>query len=420
MPVLRERNGIRERLFGSARWVAAATLVTAMAACGGNGGGPSANASLPTGVEPAFPGLSFSAITDIRAQVDAAGEAYLYVVEKGGRIYRLDPDTGAPSVQLYLDVSGLDQFTIDGEQGLLGLAFDPDYVDNGFFYVHLVKENPRRVVIARFRQDDMLPVDPGTQEEVLIADEFEFLSSFSNHVAGGMAFGPVDGLLYLTMGDGGSSFDPDDAAQDRTDLRGSVLRIDVSTTGNGGTPIYRIPESNPFAGNADDFREEIFAYGLRNPFRLSIERVDAGTQRVWVADVGQNELEEVNIVAAGGNYGWDCREGTRSVPEEDASSTCGMLADDDFESPVVEYDHSLGRSITGGYVYTGDRLAGELTGRYVYGDFGSGLIWAYDPDSGANDRLVDTDLSISTFGTGPEGELYIADFAGGELYRLTP
>ncbi len=235
-----------------------------------------------------------------------------------------------------------------------------------------------------------------------------------------MAFGPVDGLLYLTMGDGGGSFDPDDAAQDRTDLRGSILRIDVSTTGNGGTPNYRIPETNPFAGNADGFREEIFAYGLRNPFRLSIERVDAETQRVWVADVGQNELEEVDIVVAGGNYGWDCREGTRTVSDTHASSACGMLADDDFESPVVEYEHTLGRSITGGYIYTGDRLAGELTGRYVYGDFGSGRIWAYDPDSGANDLLVDTDLSISTFGTGSEGELYIADFAGGELYRLTP
>lgn len=405
---------------GPGRWIALWGLVTMLAACGGSGNEQSADTSLPAGVARVFPGLSFSMITDIRVQADAAGDAYLFVVEKDGTIRRLDPNAEAPSAELYLDVSDLEDLTTAGEQGLLGLAFDPDHVNNGFFYVHLVKENPRRVVIARFHDDGTLPVDPGTQEEVLIADEFEFRSSATNHVAGGMAFGPVDGHLYLTMGDGGGSFDPDGAAQDRTDLRGSILRIDVSTTGSGGMPNYTVPPTNPFVGNGDGFREEIFAYGLRNPFRISIEHIDAQTQRLWVGDVGQNAREEVDIVVAGGNYGWDCREGTRTVSTANASPACDMLDDDDFEPPALEYDHSLGQSITGGHVYTGNRFAGELTGRYVYGDFISGRIWAHDPDSGVNDLLVDTDLRISTFGTGPDGELYIGDFDGGGLYRLVP
>lgn len=394
-------------------------LVALLAGCGGGkSDGPALGSALPTGVERVFPSLTFVGVTDIQSQPDGSGNDRIFVVRKRGTIEFFDPAAANPVARTYLDVRGLAGFDTDGEQGLLGLAFDPDYLSNGFFYVHLVKDSPRRVVIARFHDDGTLPVNPGTEEEVLVADEFDALPTFSNHVAGGMAFGPNDGLLYLTMGDGGGSFDPDGAAQDRTDLRGSILRIDISTTGMGGVPNYMVPPSNPFVGTGS--REEIFAFGLRNPWRISIERIDAGTQRIWVADVGQGQREEVDIVMAGGNYGWDCREGTLVVSDVNDSAPCDSLDDNDFEAPVLEYDHSVGQSITGGYVYRGNRLEGALTGRYVYGDFSSGRIWAYDPETDDNDLLVDTGLGISTFGTDSDGELFTGDFGGGGLYRLVP
>lgn len=408
--------------FAPMRRLALPAVVILLAACGGSGGsgtGDALGAGLPSAVERVFPGLSFARVTDIQSRTNAAGDERLFVVEQGGTIRHFDPNAFAPVAQTYLDVSGTG-FSDDGEEGLLGLAFDPDFDSNGFLYVHLVKRLPRRVAILQFRDDGSPPVNPATEVTVLEADEFNSLSGFMNHVAGGMAFGPVDGFLYLTMGDGGSSFDPDGAAQNRNDLRGSILRIDVDgTTGTSSATNYDIPPDNPYAGNGMGFREEIFAHGLRNPFRISIEQVDASTQRIWVGDVGQNQLEEIDIIVAGGNYGWDCREGTAVVDDTNDSPVCDSLTDADFTLPVHEYVRSLGRSVTGGYVYTGERLSGALSGRYVYGDFISGRIWAFDPATGGNELLVDTDLNISTFGTGAAGELYIADFNGG-LYRLIP
>lgn len=395
-----------------------------LAACHGNGDGGDGiflGSPLPTRVERVFPGLSFTGVTDIQSQPDATGNDRIFVVRKRGTIEFFDPEAATPMAQTYLDVRGIFEFTTDGEQGLLGLAFDPDHAVNGFIYVHLVKESPRRVVIARFHDDGTPPIDPATEVLVLEADEFSALPAFTNHVAGGIAFGPVDGFLYLTMGDGGSSFDPDGAAQDRTDLRGSILRIDVDgTTDSSSATNFDVPVDNPFFGNGSGFREEIFAYGFRNPWRISIERIDAASQRVWVGDVGQGQREEVDIVTAGGNYGWDCREGTLVVAPGNDSAACAALSDADLEAPALEYDHGVGQSITGGYVYRGERLSGALTGRYVYGDFSSGRIWAFDPETGANDLLVDSGLGISTFGTDADGELYIGDFGGGGLYRLAP
>lgn len=395
------------------------TVVAALVvACGGSGGSAT-GAGLPSDVERVFPDLSFARITDIQSQPDAAGNDRLFVVEQGGTIRYFYPDVFAPVAQTYLDVGDILEFSDNGEEGLLGLAFDPDFDSNGFFYVHLVKRSPRRVAILRFHDDGTRPVNTATEVTVLEADEFNSLSAFTNHVAGGMAFGPVDGYLYLTMGDGGSSFDPDGAAQDRSDLRGSILRIDVDgTTDTSSATNYDIPDDNPYF-NAMGFREEILAHGLRNPFRISIEQVDAMTQRVWVGDVGQNLLEEIDLIVAGANYGWDCREGTSDVSDANDSAACTTLVDSDFTPPVHEYDRSQGRSVTGGYVYSGQRLAGALSGRYVYGDFISGRIWALDPDTGENVLLVDSTLNISTFGTGVEGDLYIGDY-NGALYRLVP
>jgi len=407
---------------GSPRRLALLAVVLLLGGCGGSGGSTTGNAlgsGLPTDIEPVFTGLSFDRITDIQSQPDDTGNDRLFVVEQGGTIWYFDPDSVSPTAQLYLDARGIAQFSDAGEQGLLGLAFDPDHEVNGYLYVHLVKNSPRRVVILRFEDTGMLPVSTTTAVTVLEADEYDNQAANTNHVAGGLAFGPVDGYLYLTMGDGGGGNDPDDAAQDRTQLRGSILRIDVGgTTTMGSAPNYDIPDDNPYLGNAMGFREEILAHGLRNPFRISIEQVDATTQRVWVGDVGQDMLEEIDVIEAGGNYGWDCREGT-IVSATDPAPACAMLTDVDFTDPVHEYDRSQGGSVTGGYVYRGERLAGALTGRYVYGDFISGRIRAFDPDTGENVLLVDSMLNISTFGTGVNGDLYIGDYNGG-LYRLVP
>lgn len=404
-------------------------LVTALAACGGSDGDAGTGAdvdaqALPASIERVFPGLAFPGMTDLQSQPDASGDDRLFVARKDGRIEFFDPAAATPSPSLYLDLRdapAFADFDTRGEHGLLGLAFHPEYQANGYFYVHLVRRSPRRVEIVRFRDDGTPPVDPATATPILVADDFDRQSNRTNHVAGGLAFGPVDGLLYLTMGDGGGSFDPDGAGQDRADLRGSILRIDVDATGApASNGAYGIPPGNPFAGNSSGYREEIFAYGLRNPFRIHVERTGGSGQRIWVADVGQNAREEVNVVRAGGNHGWDCREGTRIVGDANDSPACDTLDDGDFVAPVAEYDHSLGSSITGGLVYRGQRLAGALSGRYVYGDFISGRIWALDPQSGHNDMLADTGVRIVAFGETAAGALYFGDFRTGALYRLAP
>ncbi|WP_380686921.1 PQQ-dependent sugar dehydrogenase [Salinisphaera aquimarina] len=389
-------------------------LLVSISACGGGGSdGGSAADDGPSAysVERVFANLAFSQITDL--QSDAAVAERLYVVQKNGVIRRFDPGDPTDGSAVFLDISNTADFNTGGEGGLLGLAFDPGFATNGQFYVHYTRANPRRVTISRFTFTGALPVDPATEQVVLSVDH----PARDNHYGGALAFGPADGLLYLTMGDGGGAFDPDNNAQDRTQRLGKILRIDVSTTGLGNTPNYSIPSDNPFAANSNGFAEEIFAYGFRNPFRLSMDQPDLNTQTVWVADVGQNAREEVDIVERGGNYGWDCWEGTRVVSSnEGASSACAGSSDAAFIAPVTEYGRSVGRSITGGYVYRGSRLPG-LVGRYIHGDFVSGRVFAYDPRSDTAERLASTDLQISTFGRDTTGALYIADFGGG-LYRL--
>lgn len=388
-----------------------------LAACGGSGssdGGDPVTEPTPTDytVERVFSGLSFPGVTDIQAP--PAPDARLFVAEKAGRIRvfsRNDPAAGALT---FLDLSGRADLVTDGEGGLLGLAFDPAFAGNGYFYVHYTADSPRRIVVARFTDTGVRPVDPATEEVVLEIPH----PGTDNHYAGALAFGPVDGMLYLTAGDGGGSYDPDDNAQDRTNLLGSVMRIDVSVTGTGVTPNYAVPSDNPYAGNTAGLREEIYAYGFRNPYRLSIDS-DLSGQRIWVADVGQDAREEIDVITAGGNYGWDCREGSLTVDASLRSSACDSLTDSDFTAPLTEYGHDLGESVTGGYVYRGTRLA-ALTGRYVFGDFISGRIWAYDRGSDERELLVDTGLSISTFGTDDAGNLYIGDYGSGALYRLSP
>jgi len=236
----------------------------------------------------------------------------------------------------------------------------------------------------------------------------------TNHNGGGLTFDNA-GRLFLGLGDGGGSGDDRENAQDPTNLLGTILRLEVVEN----EPYYVAPSINPFTDAGDDRRDEIFAFGLRNPWRVT---VDPGTNRVWTGDVGQNAFEEINIVDAGGNYGWDCREGFQDYGGTGSSSdACDTVDPQDFIDPVFEYAHDEGRgSITGGYVYRGTTLV-DLIGKYVYADFLTGEIWSLDPSTTppTNSRLVQAGFGVSSFGVDANGEIYALELAtGGGLYRL--
>ncbi|HAD62392.1 MAG TPA: glucose dehydrogenase, partial [Planctomycetaceae bacterium] len=279
----------------------------------------------------------------------------------------------------------------DNEEGLLGLAFHPDYKKNGQFFVYYSSEKELRTsVVSKFTvSDDPDKADP--KEEVIM----KLKQPFANHNGGSICFGK-DGYLYIALGDGGSRNDPMKNGQNLGTLLGSMLRIDVDSKADGKN--YGIPADNPFV-KVKDAQPEIFAYGFRNIWRMSVDRQ---TGDVWAADVGQDFWEEVNVVTKGGNYGWSVQEASflfNNVAGE------GELID-----PVWEYDHQAGKSITGGYVYRGSRLP-ELAGNYLYADFISGQIWAleYDRASGKaskNRSIATTGFPVLAFGEDQDGEVY--------------
>lgn len=356
-------------------------------------------------LEEAFPSLSFSLPVDLQHAGDGSGR--LFVVEQEGIIQVFENRADVAASEVFLDIT--DRVQCCGEKGLLGLAFHPDFEQNGVFFVDYTAPDPLRTVIARYRLDPADPsrADPGSEEILLEVEQ-----PYGNHNAGQIAFGP-DGMLYVTLGDGGSGGDPDENGQDRTTLLGSILRIDVDNVPEGER--YGIPADNPFAGNTSGFREEIYAYGLRNPWRIAF---DAESGRLWTGDVGQNAWEEVDVIEAGGNYGWNVREGEHCFEPRTGCDESGLT------EPVWEYDHDAGQSITGGYVYRGSRLP-ELAGRYIYGDYLSGRIWAlaYDAASGSveNEELLKSRLRLSSFGADQEGELYLLDYQEdneGRVYRF--
>ena len=343
-------------------------------------------------LENGFPNLSFTAPLFLTA---VPGEARLVVVEQGGRIEALENDTASSSSRTVLDLSSAVLFA--GEQGLLGLAFDPNFTQNRFLYVHYSRDNPRRSVISRFSWlvgNDL--VDPASEKVLL-----EIPQPFSNHNGGMLAFGP-DGFLYIAMGDGGSGGDPQNNAQDMSTLLGKMLRIDVSPE-NPSDP-YDVPASNPFLGQSG-IAPEIWASGLRNPFRFSFDRQ---TGALWLADVGQNAIEEINLIQAGNNYGWRVLEGTQ--PFDGSANNLPISA---FTPPVFEYDHSQGVAVIGGYVYRGSLLP-TLVGVYLYSDFGSGNVWGLDYDGSAavSNTLLGTAGSPTSFGEDSNGELYLVTRGG--------
>ena len=351
-------------------------------------------------VERAFPKLTFRRLTNLVQPDD--GLDRIFVTEQAGRVMVFPNDQSADDPQVFLDIR--DRVNEGGnEEGLLGIAFDPDYKGNGHFYLYYSASGPRRSVLSRFSVSSDSPDKADPASEVVI---LEVRQPFSNHNGGQLAFGP-DGYLYVGLGDGGSGGDPLGNGQDPGTLLGSILRIDVSSVTEEET--YRIPPDNPFVGRPGA-REEVWAYGLRNPWRFSF---DDETGLLWVADVGQKGWEEIDVVGKGLNYGWNIMEGAHCFSPSSGCDTFGL------ELPVAEYDRSGGCSVTGGYVYRGDRLS-SLRGAYVYGDFCSGKIWGlrFDDSVVIEERLlVDSNLSITSFGQDLAGSLYVLSRNDG-IYRL--
>lgn len=352
--------------------------------------------------EVAFPGLSFARPVDLQHSGD--GTNRLFVVEQNqGLVQVFNNNPAASTKSVYLDVT--DRFNAgDSEEGLLGLAFHPDFESNGFLYVYYSASNPRRSVIERFRVDSLLQesVDRATGRVIL-----EVNQPAGNHNGGQLRFGP-DGYLYIGLGDGGGSGDPEEAGQDRTKLLGSLLRIDVDQTTD--LVDYGIPPDNPFVDDTTGVRHEIYAWGLRNPWRFSFD----ADGNLWLGDVGQSTVEEVNIIQKGGNYGWNTMEGTLCYDPRTGCDQSGL------ELPVHEYGRSLGQSITGGFRYRGLAVPG-MQGNYVFGDFASGRVWALPYENGVAGEareLFDTTLGIAAFGEDELGELYFCAFDG-RIYKFT-
>ncbi len=328
----------------------------------------------------------------------------LFIVEQLGYIRIFDAGTILQTP--FLDVSGI--ISTGGERGLLSVAFHPDYATNGRIFVNYT-DRSGNTVIAEYRlSEDANIVNPNSARILLT-----FEQPYSNHNGGQLAFGP-DGYLYIGTGDGGAADDPLNAGQDLTTLLGKLLRIDVDTGLDEGF-AYSVPADNPFVGR-ENVRPEIWAYGLRNPWRFSF---DSTTGDLFIADVGQNAFEEVNLQPAsspgGENYGWRISEGANCF---DPPQSCNL---DGQTLPILEYSHrsGAGRSITGGYRYRGDDVS-SLAGAYVFGDFVSGNIWSARPSENAwtATHLMDSSLAIASFGQDAAGELYVADYNTGRLYKF--
>lgn len=339
--------------------------------------------------------------------IEHAGDSRLFIVERGGKIW-IATVRGKKKPGPFLDIS--DRLTsAGGEQGLLGLAFDPNYKSNGYFYVNYT--NPEGDThISRFKVSDADPdVADADSEVVLLTQE----QPYTNHNGGQIKFGP-DNYLYIALGDGGSGGDPHNYAQDPSTFLGKMLRIDVSTA--SGEKMYSIPSDNPYVG-AEGYLEEIWATGLRNPFRFSFDRT---TGDLWIADVGQDGWEEVNYRAAGSeggeNYGWSCFEGTHDF-KADCNYNNGPLV-----APIVEYAHGpdpCSASITGGHVYRG-RFP-NMKGKYFYADYCKGTIATIYQENGEwvnKDLATLNPFSYTSFGENWIGELFLADASKGIIYLL--
>ena len=399
--------------FAAALWPCAILLLSA---CDGSdddsGPLPGPDPVLPDlALEPAFPGLSFTApVLMLQAPGD---DSRWFAVEKSGVIRSFENDPAAVDAEIFLDIDDRVESGFD-ESGLLGMAFHPGFPTSPYVYLNYTTTgagggSPLTSRISRFATADAgLSLNPFSEEILLTARQ-----EAANHNGGHLLFGP-DGFLYASFGDGGGAGDPGENAQDPSNVLGSILRIDV----DGGSP-YTSPPGNPFAGNLQcptgasltgSGCPEIFAWGLRNPWRFSFDR---STGTLWAGDVGQDTWEEVDIIEAGGNYGWDEREGAHCFEPPSGCSTSSI-------DPVAEYDHTIGRSITGGHVYRGSALPG-LQGYYLFADFSTGILFTIPADGQPPlepEIMLDTDMRFATFAEDLAGELYVVDFNDGTLHRI--
>lgn len=327
------------------------------------------------------------------------GDKRLFVLDQSGKI-RIVNSTGTVVSEPFLDISSIVSF--GGEAGLLGLAFSPHYATDGYFYIDYIDKN-LTTVVARYRvSSDANTAETSTAQVILTQKQ-----PYQNHNGGALAFGP-DGYLYIAFGDGGSAGDPEHRAQDKTTWLGKLLRVDVSKL------PYASPSDNPFVGQANT-KPEIWDVGLRNPWRISF---DSKTHELYIADVGQGTVEELNVEQpgkGGNNYGWRCYEGNKDF------STDGCQVKSNYIFPQLTYEHTEGRcSVTGGYVYRGKNYP-DLGGRYFYADYCGGQVYTMQHNtdgSYTSTKLVESPYKVSTFGQDTNGELYLADYATGALYQI--
>lgn len=351
----------------------------------------------------AFPALKFNMPVEFVSPNDATNRNF--VVAQRGKIHVFPNESSAKETKVFLDIES--KVTAGGERGLLGLAFHPNFKSNGHFYLNYTRNNSGlETVISRFTvsNSDRDVADSGS-EVVLLT----FKQPYSNHNGGKLAFGK-DGFLYIGVGDGGSGGDPQKNGQNRSTLLGKILRIDVNKT--SGTLKYGIPRDNPYHGNSKGFKEEIFAYGIRNPWRFSFDKV---TGDLWMGDVGQNKIEEIDIVKKGGNYGWNVMEAEECYGKTNCDTQNMIL-------PVWSYRQGpqTGNSVTGGHVYRGKSVK-SLQGKYIYGDYVTGNIWALSPAGKGkytNALLIKHKGMISSFGEDANDELYICSYGDGKIYKI--
>lgn len=369
--------------------------------------GSDAPSTAPTSSPPAAVAVDLELVVEGLAGPLFAGHAgdgsgRLFVLEQAGRVRVVREGRLLP--EPFLDIAG--RVTSGGERGLLGLAFAPTFGADGRFFVDYTDADGNTVV-SEFRAPD--PAGDradAASERVLL----QIHQPFANHNGGGLAIGP-DGLLWIGTGDGGSGGDPQGNGQRLDTLLGKLLRIDPRPT--AGAP-YGIPAGNPFVGRAGA-QGEIWAYGLRNPWRFSFDRA---TGDLWIGDVGQDTIEEVDRWPAGSpagpNFGWSTMEASACFKPADGCPRDGLVL------PVAEYVHGPGCSVTGGYVYRGTAVAG-LAGTYLYADYCSGTIWGLDAaaERPAPRVLLESGVTVASFGEDEAGELYVVDLAGGRLFRVT-
>lgn len=371
---------------------------------------------MPIQVELAYPNLRIARPVAITGAGDGSGR--LYIASQYGQIYWIDQqDTEVEEANLLVDLSEQIRYQDrENEEGFLGLAFHPQFQDNGHFFVYYTSlaRDPRLSVVSRFTAtgEGKTEVDKASELVIMTIEQ-----PFWNHNGGTVIFGP-DGYLYIGLGDGGSGNDPLKSGQDLGNWLGSILRIDVDEASQ--EKPYAIPADNPFVDVAGA-KPEIYAYGIRNIWRMTF---DPKTNDLWAGDVGQNDWEEVDLIVKGGNYGWSLREGARRFTRGGGEGA--PYSPDKYIEPLIEYPHTdeWGASVTGGAVYRGSRTP-SLDGYYLYGDYVSGRMWAlkYDRDQQkvTENRPIEWErLPIFTYGQTDDGEVLVSTMmGGGRIYRFT-